>query len=68
MVTFIVGDSFGVGNYALCGRSFSPRFLFTWPNARIALDKEHQVWCSRRLCSPHLAPSLPDRVRRYCGV
>lgn len=37
-LTIIMGDSFGVGNYAMCGRSMSPRFLFTWPTARVCID------------------------------
>jgi 3-methylcrotonyl-CoA carboxylase beta subunit len=36
-VTVIVGGSHGAGNYSMCGRAFSPRFLFTWPNARISV-------------------------------
>jgi 3-methylcrotonyl-CoA carboxylase beta subunit len=36
-ITLIVGGSFGAGNYGMCGRAFSPRFLFTWPNARISV-------------------------------
>lgn len=35
--TIIIGGSFGAGNYAMCGRAYSPRFLWTWPNARIAV-------------------------------
>ena len=35
--TVIVGGSFGAGNYAMCGRAFNPRFLWTWPNARISV-------------------------------
>lgn len=35
--TFIVGGSFGAGNYAMCGRGYSPRFLFLWPNARVSV-------------------------------
>lgn len=35
--TIILGGSFGAGNYAMCGRAYSPRFLWTWPNARIAV-------------------------------
>jgi 3-methylcrotonyl-CoA carboxylase beta subunit len=35
--TLIVGGSFGAGNYGMCGRAYSPRFLWTWPNARIAV-------------------------------
>lgn len=36
-LTVIVGGSFGAGNYAMCGRAFSPRFLWSWPNARISV-------------------------------
>ena len=36
-ITVIVGGSYGAGNYAMCGRAYSPRFLFTWPNARISV-------------------------------
>jgi 3-methylcrotonyl-CoA carboxylase beta subunit len=35
--TFIIGGSFGAGNYGMCGRAYSPRFLWTWPNARISV-------------------------------
>jgi 3-methylcrotonyl-CoA carboxylase beta subunit len=36
-VTLIVGGSYGAGNYAMCGRAYAPRFLFSWPNARISV-------------------------------
>jgi 3-methylcrotonyl-CoA carboxylase beta subunit len=36
-ITVITGGSFGAGNYAMCGRAYDPRFLFTWPNARISV-------------------------------
>ena len=35
--TIIIGGSFGAGNYGMCGRAFSPRFLWMWPNARISV-------------------------------
>lgn len=35
--TFIIGGSFGAGNYGMCGRAYDPRFLFMWPNARISV-------------------------------
>ena len=35
--TVIIGGSFGAGNYGMCGRAYSPRFLWTWPNARISV-------------------------------
>jgi 3-methylcrotonyl-CoA carboxylase beta subunit len=36
-ITLIVGGSFGAGNYGMCGRAYGPRFLFTWPSARISV-------------------------------
>jgi 3-methylcrotonyl-CoA carboxylase beta subunit len=36
-VTILIGGSFGAGNYGMCGRAYSPRFLFTWPNSRISV-------------------------------
>lgn len=36
-LTVIVGGSFGAGNYAMCGRAYSPNFLWSWPNARISV-------------------------------
>ena len=33
----IVGGSYGAGNYGMCGRGYSPRFLFMWPSARISV-------------------------------
>jgi 3-methylcrotonyl-CoA carboxylase beta subunit len=35
--TVIIGGSFGAGNYGMCGRAYSPRFLFSWPNSRISV-------------------------------
>jgi 3-methylcrotonyl-CoA carboxylase beta subunit len=36
-LTVIVGGSYGAGNYGMCGRAYDPRFLFSWPNSRIAV-------------------------------
>ncbi|MDQ4060119.1 MAG: methylcrotonoyl-CoA carboxylase, partial [Pseudomonadota bacterium] len=36
-LTLILGGSFGAGNYGMCGRAYSPRFLFTWPTSRISV-------------------------------
>ena len=36
-LTLIIGGSFGAGNYGMCGRAYSPRFLWTWPNSRISV-------------------------------
>jgi 3-methylcrotonyl-CoA carboxylase beta subunit len=36
-LTVVIGGSFGAGNYSMCGRAYSPRFLWMWPNARISV-------------------------------
>lgn len=42
-LTVIMGASYGAGNYGMCGRAFDPRFLFTWPQARIAVMGAQQL-------------------------
>jgi 3-methylcrotonyl-CoA carboxylase beta subunit len=42
-ITIITGASFGAGNYAMCGRAYSPDFMFIWPNARIGIMGGAQV-------------------------
>lgn len=42
-ITIVVGGSFGAGNYAMCGRAYSPDFMFFWPNARISVMGGAQV-------------------------
>jgi 3-methylcrotonyl-CoA carboxylase beta subunit len=51
-LTVIIGGSFGAGNYGMCGRAYGPRFLWTWPNARISVMGGEQ------------AASVLARVRR----
>jgi 3-methylcrotonyl-CoA carboxylase beta subunit len=41
--TVVIGGSYGAGNYSMCGRSYSPRFMWTWPNARLALMGSEQA-------------------------
>ena len=36
-LTFIVGNSYGAGNYAMCGKAYDPRFIYAWPSAKIAV-------------------------------
>ena len=36
-ITVIVGNSYGAGNYAMCGKAYDPRFIFAWPSAKIAV-------------------------------
>jgi len=42
-ITIMMGGSYGAGNYAMCGRAYDPRFLFTWPNHRIAVMGPQQL-------------------------
>ena len=42
-ITIMTGGSFGAGNYGMCGRAYEPRFLFTWPNHRIAVMGAKQL-------------------------
>jgi acetyl-CoA carboxylase carboxyltransferase component len=42
-LTVIIGGSFGAGNYGMCGRAYSPRFLWMWPNARISVMGAEQA-------------------------
>ena len=42
-ITIMTGASYGAGNYAMCGRAYAPRFLFTWPNHRIAVMGAKQL-------------------------
>lgn len=36
-ITILIGGSYGAGNYGMCGRAYSPNFLFMWPNARVSV-------------------------------
>ena len=42
-LTINMGASYGAGNYGMCGRAYGPRFLFTWPNAKIAVMGPQQL-------------------------
>ena len=42
-LTVIIGASYGAGNYGMCGRAYGPRFLFTWPNAKVAVIGPQQL-------------------------
>ena len=56
-LTLITGGSFGAGNYGMCGRAFAPRFLWTWPSARIAVMGGEQA-----------ASVLSDVRRQACAA
>lgn len=58
--TVLMGGSFGAGNYGMCGRGFNPRFLFSWPNSRIATmsaEVATKVLTDLRLSSLKQAPT-----------
>ena len=76
-LTVIVGGSHGAGNYGMCGRAYDPRFLWTWPNARISVMGGEQaatvlgVAAARaaippkpRRCAPRSAPATRRRGTR----
>ena len=71
--TIIIGGSFGAGNYGMCGRAYSPRFLWMWPNARIGVMGGEQaasvLSTVRRATQSRLAaaPSGRLRTRRRSG-
>ena len=50
--TVLIGGSYGAGNYGMCGRAYAPRFLFSWPNSRIAT------------MSPEVAATVVTELRR----
>ena len=74
--TVIIGGSFGAGNYGMCGRAYSPRFLWMWPNARISVMggeqaagvlttvKRDQLAREGKLLSPDEEREIADPVLR----
>jgi 3-methylcrotonyl-CoA carboxylase beta subunit len=66
-LTVIIGGSFGAGNYSMCGRAYSPRFLFMWPNARISVMGGEQaamvLATVRRPDDPEPEMAFKDRIR-----
>lgn len=42
-ITIMMGASFGAGNYAMCGRAYEPRFLFSWPNSKCSVMGAEQL-------------------------
>ncbi|MEA2126500.1 MAG: 3-methylcrotonyl-CoA carboxylase beta subunit [Solirubrobacteraceae bacterium] len=61
-LTVIIGGSFGAGNYGMCGRAYSPRFLFMWPNARISvMGGEQAATVMEAVGQPEVGASLRDQ-------
>jgi 3-methylcrotonyl-CoA carboxylase beta subunit len=64
-LTMIVGGSFGAGNYGMCGRAYSPRFLWMWPNARISvMGGEQAATVMREVGQPETGEELREQYER----
>jgi 3-methylcrotonyl-CoA carboxylase beta subunit len=64
-LTVIVGGSFGAGNYGMCGRAYSPRFLFMWPNARISvMGGEQAATVMTEVGQPETGAALREQYER----
>jgi 3-methylcrotonyl-CoA carboxylase beta subunit len=62
--TVVVGGSYGAGNYGMCGRAYSPRFLWMWPNARIGVMGGEQLAAVMETVGQKVDPALKDRIER----
>ncbi|KAL7621476.1 Methylcrotonoyl-CoA carboxylase beta chain, mitochondrial [Parahypoxylon ruwenzoriense] len=62
--TVVVGGSYGAGNYGMCGRAYSPRFLWMWPNARIGVMGGEQLASVMETVGQKADPKLKDRIER----
>ena len=63
--TVLIGGSYGAGNYGMCGRGFNPRFLFAWPNSRIATmsaETAQTVLVDIRLAGLQADETTPEQV------
>ncbi|HAF42833.1 MAG TPA: methylcrotonoyl-CoA carboxylase, partial [Sphingobium sp.] len=64
-VTVLIGGSFGAGNYGMCGRAYQPRFLFTWPNARISVMGGEQAASVLATVHRDAAKWTPDEAEAF---
>ncbi|KAF2743292.1 methylmalonyl-CoA carboxyltransferase 12S subunit [Sporormia fimetaria CBS 119925] len=60
--TVVFGSSAGAGNYGMCGRAYSPRFLFTWPNARTMIMGAEQLSSVMEAVGRQVDPKLKERI------
>ena len=63
-LTVIVGGSFGAGNYGMCGRAYQPRFLWTWPNARISVMGGEQAAMVLTQVKGEISAKEADAIRK----
>lgn len=62
--TVVVGGSYGAGNYGMCGRAYSPRFMWMWPNARIGVMGGEQLAAVMETVGQKADPELKARIER----
>ncbi|KAK3335659.1 methylcrotonoyl-CoA carboxylase beta chain mitochondrial precursor [Cercophora scortea] len=62
--TVVVGGSYGAGNYGMCGRAYSPRFLWMWPNARIGVMGGEQLAAVMKTVGKNVDTELEARIER----
>src|SRR3984885_15237730 len=62
--TVVIGSSAGAGNYGMCGRAYSPRFLWMWPNAKISVMGPDQLTAVMETVGKSVDPELRDRIAR----
>lgn len=64
-ISIIIGGSFGAGNYAMCGRAYSPDFLFSWPSARVSVmggEQASTVLSQIKSSVSDSAPALKEKI------
>lgn len=62
--TVVVGGSYGAGNYGMCGRAYSPRFLWMWPNARIGVMGGEQLAAVMETVGKTVDTGLKERIEK----
>jgi 3-methylcrotonyl-CoA carboxylase beta subunit len=62
--TVVFGSSAGAGNYGMCGRAYSPRFLWTWPNAKTSVMGAEQLSSVMEAVGKQVDPELKSRIER----
>lgn len=62
--TVVVGGSYGAGNYGMCGRAYSPRFLWMWPNARVGVMGGEQLASVMETVGKSVDPELKARIEK----
>ncbi|KAL2689600.1 Methylcrotonoyl-CoA carboxylase beta chain, mitochondrial [[Neocosmospora] mangrovei] len=62
--TVVVGGSYGAGNYGMCGRAYSPRFLWMWPNARIGVMGGEQLAAVMETVGKQVDTGLKERIEK----